>query len=258
MRIAICQLNTVWKDKKANFDKFEKLLADNDTGEIDLWVLPEMSFTGFSMDISDTAEDDCLTVEHIKKLAWKYSVNIGFGWTKRCGEKAKNIYTIVSAQGEILSDYAKIHPFSFANEDKYFEAGDTIPLFSICDIPFSNVICYDLRFPELFQIESVDAHMILVPANWPASRSEHWKTLLRARAIENQVYIIASNCVGDINGLTYSGDSCVVNPLGEVLTMLSNEEGLLIIDVEDDALQYRNAFPQKKDRRNAFYAGLLK
>ena len=94
---------------------------------------------------------------------------------------------------------------------------------------------------------------IIIPANWPAKRAEHWKALLKARAIENQVYIFAANCQGNIGGIYYSGDSCVINPDGQVLEMLSDQEGVIVYDLVDDVFLYRKAFPVLKDRRKDLY-----
>ena len=100
------------------------------------------------------------------------------------------------------------------------------------------------------------AHVIIVAADWPAGRSEHWKCLLRARAIENQCYILGVNTVGNQNGLYYSGDSCVVLPDGTVAEQLSDEEGLIFYDLVDDVEKFRRGFPMKQDRRVDLYAEL--
>jgi len=110
-----------------------------------------------------------------------------------------------------------------------------------------------LRFPEVFSIASHKADAIIIPANWPAKRREHWITLLRARAIENQVYIFAVNCVGNIGDLNYSGDSCVIKPDGEIVEMASYEEKLIIYDFQNDVAKYRSNFPVKQDRKVSLY-----
>lgn len=262
MRIALFQTHIIWEDKEANFAKLEAQLKAIHSQQVDLILLPEMSFTGFSMNTSHTAEKSGETIQRMQELARAYQIAIGFGWVKSCGEPdgcaekqalAENHYTVVAKDGAVLSDYAKIHPFSYSGEDLKFKGGDKLTVFELCGVPFSGFICYDLRFPEIFQAVSKIAHVIMVPADWPAKRSEHWKALLRARAIENQVYILAVNCVGQIDTLYYSGDSCVINPDGQVMDMLSDKEGVLIYDLQDDAEQYRSQFPVKKDRREELY-----
>lgn len=255
MKIALYQTNICWENKEKNYIQLEKRLSE--TKNIDLFLLPEMSFTGFSMNTEKTKEDDFKTVNKMSDYAKKYYTAIGFGWVKDCGEKSENHYTIVNKEGRVISDYAKIHPFSFSDENKKFQGGKKIDVFELEGIRFSSFICYDLRFPEIFQIASKKAHVILVPANWPQTRREHWKCLLRARAIENQVYIIAVNCVGEIGGVDYSGDSCVINPNGELLIESFGEESIIVYELNDDVLNFRNVFSMKKDRREDLYCSLF-
>lgn len=278
MRLFMYQMEIAWEEKEKNIKRLEEQLSSvfcnkeqiKDTGmksdhlqptdkkgcctsEKALVVLPEMSFTGFSMMIERTRESTMETVERMKELAVRFQVAIGFGWVKAVGEKAENHYTVVSHKGEILSDYIKLHPFSYAGEDEKFEKGNLFAEFVMEGIPFGSAICYDLRFPEVFQIESKKAHVIIVPANWPKARREHWITLLRARAIENQCYMIGINCVGQIGDLSYSGDSMIVNPNGEVVLRAGNGEQFLEYNLLDDVWEFRNNFPVKQDRRESFY-----
>lgn len=253
MKIALFQMYIEWENKKQNYKHLESELEELQGKNLDLLLLPEMSFTGFSMDIDKTKEADNQTVNQMKEYATRYNVSIGFGWVKDYGEKAENHYTIVDKDGKIVSDYIKIHPFSYSGEDKKFQSGKQIVSCSFQEIEFSTFICYDLRFPDVFQIASKTADIIIVPANWPQSRSEHWKTLLKARAIENQVYILAINCYGIINNQYYSGDSCVINPNGQVLERLSDTEGIVFYELLNDVKKYRNDFPTKKDRAEDLY-----
>jgi predicted amidohydrolase len=195
---------------------------------------------------------------------------IAFGWTKDTIDevneqdnnankststktKAENHYTVITPSGEIISDYTKIHPFSYANEDQFFHAGEQISQFQINDFTASTFICYDLRFPEIFQAASEKAQLIIVAANWPEARREHWRCLMRARAIENQVYMVGVNCVGEIGSTKYAGDSCIIDPQGNVLAELSYQEGLLIYDIKNDVAHYRKEFPVKQDRKLNIY-----
>lgn len=253
MKLALYQMNIIWEDKEANYMRVKQRLEIAHERRIELFLLPEMSFTGFSMNTNMTKESDSRTIKRMINYAKHYHMAIGFGWVKDCGEKSENHYTVVNRDGEILADYAKIHPFSYSGENEKFQGGKDIVAFRLNDIDFSSFICYDLRFPEIFQIASKKAKVFLVPANWPEARSEHWKCLLRARAIENQVYMAAINCVGEINGLGYSGDSCIIDPNGKVLAELPKKEGVLEYDLTDDVQEIRNRFPVKRDRREALY-----
>ena len=245
MKIALLQNQIIWEDKNRNIARIEKIISNNP--DMDLYLLPEMSFTGFSMNISKTAETGQETVDQIRKIAVDKNVSIGFGWVRQKGTKCENVYSIIDNKGILISEYTKIHPFSYSGEDKFFSGGNRITTFTIGGIPFSAFICYDLRFPELFRIICRDVHAVIIPANWPAKRSEHWKILLRARAIENQMYIFAVNCVGDMNGSYYSGDSCIINPNGDVIMSMSDQEGVLKYEFIDDVDQYRKAFPVLDD-----------
>ena len=256
MKIALAQTHIIWENKKLNIDKAKNIISTQVTAGVDAIFFPEMSFTGFSMNTSVTRESDDQTINEIRDIAQEFHTTIGFGWVKDCGQTCENHYTVLNCDGETISDYAKIHPFSYSGEDKYFRGGNKLSIFTIGDVPFTSFICYDLRFPELFRKAALKIHAIIIPANWPAQRSEHWKILLRARAIENQAYIFAINCFGYMHGQYYSGGSCVINPNGTVLETLSDEEGIITFDFNDDVLKYRSAFPVFQDIRWNVYNNL--
>lgn len=250
MKIALIQSRILWEDKDANISGFREIVSTHP--DVDLFLLPEMSFTGFSMNTALTAESRRETASVIREIAAANSVSIGFGWVRRTDQKCENVYSIIGKNGALISEYVKIHPFSWSGEDKYFTGGNRIPVFRMNDIPFAAFICYDLRFPELFRAVCKDVHAVILPANWPGKRSEHWKILLRARAIENRMYVFAVNCVGMMNDVYYSGDSCVIDPNGEVLMSLSDQEGVLIYDYHDDTEAFRETFPVLSDIRPDF------
>ena len=252
MKLGLVQYHIVWEDKKANREKVIESAKKAKENGVELLLFPEMTFTGFSMnvtDISEEKEEPDGTIAFMKETAKEYGIHIGAGWAERAGKKGKNHYTIINPVGEIALDYIKMHPFSYAGEDLYYEAGDNYEVAEIAGIPLTAFICYDLRFPISFWKASEKAHLIIVPANWPKRRIEQWKVLLRARAIENQVYIAAVNCVGMIGDIEYSGASCVINPRGEVLAMVEDEEQIVIVDIEDDVEIQRKKFPVHNDRR---------
>lgn len=259
MKIGIYQSSIVWEDKKKNIEMLKDLLASRVECSLDLLLLPEMSFTGFSMNTEITAEENGESLRNVSDIARQYKTRIGFGWVKKLEDRFFNCYSIVNGEGESLSEYYKIHPF-FSEQNRVTK-GTAITSFSIGSIPFSTFICYDLRFPEVFRIAARWAHIIVVAANWPKSRREHWITLLKARAVENQVYILGVNCVGNIGGTDYSGDSCVICPDGNVEMVKTDEEGLLVYDLNDNVEEIRKSFPVHKDSRwdmySAMYKGLI-
>ena len=280
MKVALCQLAIQFEKKEANTRRVIHFMEQAGSAGADLVLFPEMSLTGFSMNIALTGEKEKESVRCLCEEARRIGIAVGFGWTALVDREpaqtpggtvngasghvdmvrnsllGENHYTVINREGAVLSDYVKMHPFSCSGEDRYFAKGDRVVHFELSGIPFSGFICYDLRFPEIFQAVSDRAHMIIVAADWPGSRREHWQCLLRARAIENQCYILGVNCVGDQNGLHYTGDSCVILPDGTVAEQLTEAEGLILYDLTDDVEEYRRSFPVKKDRRQQLYAKL--
>lgn len=253
MKIALAQTCIEWENKQENYNIADEYAYVARKSGADIIFFPEMSFTGFSMNVQVTGEKNDQTVEKMREFAKKNSINIGFGWVHLSGEKATNHYSVVDSNGNLISDYCKIHPFSYGNESQYYEGGDKIVNYKLFGYNFSNFICYDLRFPEIFQIASKRSEIIVVPANWPKKREEHWKTLLKARAIENQCYILGVNCVGNMNGAEYSGCSMAVSPNGDILTTLENSMGIIYVKIEENVQDIRNSFPVKNDRKWELY-----
>jgi omega-amidase len=255
MRVGLCQMNITWEEKERNKIKAKKFIQEAAGQLVELILFSEMCLTGFAIDPKNTKEKELETIEFFGKCAKKYHIFIGFGWTKDYGSnnKAENHFSIVTPEGEVILDYTKIHPFSFAKEDKLFMSGQRIETCRIGEFPISTFICYDLRFPDVFQAVSDQVAIIIIPANWPEARRDQWRCLLKARAIENQVYILGINAVGKIGESNYAGDSCIIDPVGNVLTELSYEEGLLVYDIKNDVKDYREAFPVRKDRKVSLY-----
>lgn len=252
MKIAICQFEIQYEKKEKNMKRAESFIKEAALKGASFILFPEMSFTGFSMNTSLTGEEHNETVCLMRKLAKDIGIAVGFGWVNKKSE-SENHYTVVNKDGEILGDYTKIHPFSYAKEDDYFVGGTKVCTFVYDNFCFGLSICYDLRFPEIFQELSKVSDVILVPANWPSGRIAHWNTLLQARAIENQVYMIGINCTGRQGFTRYNGSSRVINPDGEILLNVGNEESLQMIEIENDVETFRKKFPTKKDRKTEIY-----
>lgn len=219
LRITTVQANQIWEDKPANLARYESLIEN--IAATDLIIFPEMFHTGFSMNVDALAE----TMEN----------SLGINWLKYCA-KTNNcaVYTsliieennafynrgvFIEPTGK-LSFYDKRKCFSLAHEDDFFTAGQNEIIIEYKSWKIQLQICYDLRFPEIvrnrIENESPAYDLILYVANWPKKRAEHWKALLKARAIENQCYVVGVNRVGtDGKGLEYSGDSSCFNALGK-------------------------------------------
>ena len=258
IQVALCQTNIAWEDKGKNLSRAAEVARQAAVKGALLTLFPEMTLTGFSMNISKTAEPYGHTIEKFASIAMDNGIAVGFGWTEACGDMAKNHYTVVSAKGDVLSDYVKLHPFSYGGEDKYFLPGSKIVSFNLQGINAAPFVCYDLRFPEVFQAASVNAHLLIVAANWPAARSSHWRALLVARAIENQSFVAGINCVGDVGPHNYSGGSMLVDPAGRIVEEIEGREGIIIAAIDTSSVErYRKAFPVKADRKADFYKTIL-
>ncbi len=255
MLIAIAQTDIKFEDTEYNIASAKRLALEASDKGSDIILFPEMSFTGFSMNASKIC-DQSGAIDEISALCRDNRIAIGFGWVER-KDHCKNHYTVIDKDGVVVSDYVKIHPFSAGGEAGLFIGGDEITCFTIENVVFSSFICYDLRFPELFRIASKKADVIIVPANWPNSRIDHWNCLIQARAIENQVYVIGINCFGMQDNIYYSGGSRVVNPNGQVVLESNGEEALLYYDLLNDVDEFRKAFPVQNDRREELYIEIL-
>jgi predicted amidohydrolase len=166
------------------------------------------------------------------------------------GEGPRNMAVAVGADGSVLARYAKLHPFSPAGEDRHYRRGDDLPVFDLLGMRAAMFVCYDLRFPEAFREAALrGAELFLVPANWPSRRVEHWRTLLRARAIENQAYVIGVNRVGKDPNEAYESSSMAVAPTGEVLL-----EGAGVVTIDPKLVRRARAdFPVLRDVREDRY-----
>lgn len=265
MKVAAVQMDIVWEEKEKNRKKCLAFLEKAQKQNAELILFPEMTLTGFSMNIDAIGEINDETTDWFKNKAREFGLYIGFGHvqktsgTQEVPSKGRNLFSMVSPEGIEIARYAKIHPFSFGMESRFYEGGSELVLARVKDFQVAPLICYDLRFPEIFQILSAQAQLIIVAANWPKSRREHWITLLKARAIENQCYIAGVNRVGRGGGLEYAGDSMIIDPTGTVISREVQGEGLLISDMEVKKVQdIREAFRVKDDRQEVLYASYYK
>ena len=261
MRIGLAQMDMIWEDKRRNFKKSLKFLEEASEKQVDLLVFPEMSMTGFSMRSEVIGEDKygafSETLDFFRRQAANYGLHIGIGYVQKAEPKAYNRYAIIDPRGEILADYAKIHPFSYGREASFYQGGEQLVTCQVKELVTAPLICYDLRFPEVFQILSKTAQLILLPANWPAARQDHFRLLLQARALENQCFVAGINRTGEGDGLIYSGGSLIADPSGNVVAEADSREQLLVADLDLQAVQqYQKEFPVKKDRRDELYVVL--
>ena len=261
MLIALASLDQIWENKSDNLSLCEKMIQIAKIHHSDLVIFPEMTLTGFSMNISSIAEqsDRSQTVDSFKKLADKYNISIIFGVAFNQFAKASNNAVFIDRSGEILGTYQKIHPFSFSNEDIYFEAGEKILTVKFESMSIGITICYDLRFPELYSALGASSDLIINIANWPHKRIEHWETLLKARAIENQIFVAGVNRTGkDNNGNLYEKSSMLIDANGKIMAPIYSEEHLDIYDVNKMyTSETKSKFSTIQDRNVKLYKRLL-
>lgn len=252
MIIATVSLEQIWENKKANLNNCRNFVEEASKKNAELIIFPEMTLTAFTMNIEvvNEIESDSFTIKLFQKLATANKIAIVFGVIIKEDEEASNRLYFVNEKGEILSKYKKIHPFTFANEDKYFCAGEKPQIVEYNGIKFGLSICYDLRFSNLYQYYAVkETDCILNIANWPAKRIEHWNTLLKARAIECQQFIIGVNRTGkDANNLEYIESSTIYNANGNELNFLDNNNTMKLFNMNlDDRKKFTKDFNTVQD-----------
>lgn len=254
LTVAIIQANQSWQDKEANFTHFENLLEQTGGACCDLIILPEMFNTSFSMDVKNLAEDTSGTsVQWLTNQAKKWNTRICTTLIIEEENKYYNRLVIVSERG-IEASYNKRHLFRMAGEHQYFESGEERVIYHLHGWRILLQVCYDLRFPVFSRSKTIEGKpeydLAIYPANWPERRAYAWTTLLKARAIENQVFAIGVNRVGkDGNELLYSGDSAVIDPWGndEYLATKNTEQVKILTLIADKLQQVRTAFPAYLD-----------
>lgn len=254
MKLALTQMDIVWENKEKNREVCDRLVREAADAGAQLILFPEMTLTGFTMRAGKFQEKENGSTERFfMELSEKYGISIVFGWIEEQRGKPFNLLEMVCGK-EVRMKYAKIHPFSHGGEGIYYGRGEEVVSAGFGQISMGGFICYDLRFPEVFQISSKKNQVIFVIANWPESRAEQWDILLRARAIENQCFMIGINRVGEGNGLFYRAGSQAYDPQGNCI--VRGRDGEELIYAEFDAAQaerYRREFPVKADRREELY-----
>jgi len=244
MKIALVQYSPTWEDKESNKQKILSMI--NKVEGADLFIFPEMTLTGFTMkskEMSETIQGD--SFRFFSSIAKEKSTNILAGIIERRNNCIYNTLIHVKPDGNLLKLYRKIHPFSYSSENEHYNAGTKPAYTKIKNWKIGLTICYDLRFPELYRkYGKKRAHLIVNIANWPDTRIEHWRTLLKARAIENQCYVAGVNRVGKDPKLNYIGFSTVFDPMGKEIVAVENEEKVILVELDKNYLnEVREKFP---------------
>ena len=260
LTITTIQTNLYWENKEANFLMLEDKIR-NIEDKTEIVVLPEMFSTGFSMRPADLGESmDGETVAWMKTMAEKYRVVLTGSLIIEEEGKYYNRLIWMLPNGQ-YGHYDKRHLFAFAGEDQHYSAGNQRKIASVKGWKINLQVCYDLRFPVWARQqqaasqpstegeEKLEYDVLIYVANWPERRSHAWKTLLCARAIENQCYVVGVNRVGkDGNDIYHSGNTMIIDPLGEVMYHMANEEDTFTITLQKEHLEIvRTKFPFWKD-----------
>lgn len=256
MKIYGLQIDSVWENKAPNHDKITALLHRAKPEAGSLVVIAEMFASGFSMNVAAIHDSDTQeTQDFLSRTAAEHKVFLlGGVVTKDASGLGRNESVVYSPEGLEIARYCKLQPFTLGGEKAAYVAGKDVCLFNWQDFTVACFICYDLRFPELFRRAALrGANLITVIASWPDVRVDHWLTLLKARAIENQAYVIGVNRCGNDPKLYHSGRSSIFDPSGKLLADAGSEEGWIETEVDlDSLLDYRNRLPFLYDIRPDF------
>lgn len=245
-------------DTEYNFSRARTLLEKAAQNRPDVIMLPETWNTGFfpKDDIDDTADENAVkTKALLSRISREYKVNIvGGSVTEKKDGKFFNTCYVFDDKGNNIASYSKAHLFSPMEENRYYSAGDGICLFTVNGIKAAVMICYDLRFPEFARKAALSgAEVIFVPAQWPKERISQMKILLRARAVENQMFALLCNSCGEAYNTLYGGSSLVCDPLGNTDSAGDGEE-ILFVSCDTDVIKdIRKSINVFSDRREDIY-----
>jgi predicted amidohydrolase len=253
MKVIGLQIDISWENKRANHAKARAMIESARPQPGSLVVLPEMFATGFSMNVAAIHDSDSReTQDFLAGAAADYRVYLlGGVVTKDLSGRGRNECVVYSPEGVEVARYCKLQPFTLGGESDNYVAGDQTCLFTWADFTVAPFICYDLRFPEIFRAAvRRGANLYTVIASWPIAREEHWITLLKARAIENQAYVVGVNRSGRDPNFVYPGRSIIVHPSGEVLADAGKEESFISAELNlEDLTEYRRKLPFLNDMR---------
>jgi predicted amidohydrolase len=253
LTISLAQMNIVLGDTRRNFNTMQDWAIEAARRGSHLVIFPELWPTGYALEQSKELASALNTglFAQVTTVAQQNKISIFGSMLEKRGLETANSAAFFAPNGRMLGVYRKLHLFRLMDEDRWLQPG-TGPL--LIDLPWGATgmaICYDLRFPELFRRYAADgARLIMLSAEWPAERIEHWRALVRARAIENQCYMLACNAAGQTGGTVFGGHSMIVDPWGDVVIEGGSGPMLLTAEIELDLVdEVRRRLPALTDRR---------
>ena len=257
LRISLGQMQVVLGDVRKNTNTAEEMITEAAQRGSHLIVLPELWSTGYALDQSRELANQLNvgTFAQMATLATQNKISIVGSVLEKRGLEVSNSGTFFAPNGRLMGVYRKVHLFRLMAEDRWLQPGSA-PL--LMDLPWGTTgmaICYDLRFPELFRRYAVQgAKVIVLPAEWPIERIDHWRTLLQARAIENQCFMVATNCAGVSGDKTFGGHSMIVDPWGKIVVEIGENPMLVTAEIDLDYVDVvRNRISVFDDRRPDVY-----
>lgn len=262
MKLGCIQLQVAFGDVEKNFSRVEEFIREAANKGAEIVILPEMWNTSYALEkLEGLADvDGERTKAFLSQLAKELHVHIvGGSVATKKGDKFYNTMLVYNNEGELVGEYDKAHLFRLMDEHLHLSSGNTQNNFKLGDLDAAGVICYDIRFPEWLRLHALNgAKVLFVSAQWPTARIDHWKTLLQARAIENQCFVVAVNRISR-NKDNFNGQSMVIEPWGEILWTGGEDEELAIVDVDFSKVdEVRTRIPVYDDRRPELYQDVLK
>jgi predicted amidohydrolase len=256
--ISLGQMDVRIGQPDRNLAKVEELAARASRRGSNFLLLPELWSTGYDLEHSyeHATRIDSGVFASVSTLAQKYKLAILGSCLSLVGPgQYANTAVLFDEKGDNIADYSKIHLFKLMDEPRYLTPGN-VPVIANTKMGKAGLaICYDLRFPELFRYYALQgASMVMIPAEWPWPRLSHWRTLLRARAIENQLFIFACNRVGSSKKSTFFGHSMIIDPWGEIVIEGGEDEELITTGIDlGQVKSVRTTIPVFEDRRPDIY-----
>jgi len=257
LSIALAQADFVFGKPEKNFQKASQMINDAAEKGADIVLLPELWSSGFDLvncrEYASSIDEGWFS--SMQSAAREHKIALGCSLIEEDHGEFFNTFVFYDSSGTLLGTYRKIHLFQMLGEQDHFQSGTELSSFDFNSVKIGLATCYDLRFPELFRAYAVEGvGLMLIVAEWPAKRVNHWNLLLQARAIENQFFVGAVNKVGESKGTRLGGSSAVVNPMGEYLVQGGEKESLLIAEINlKEVDKIRRWMPVLKDRKPDLY-----
>ena len=255
INITLIQMNVALGIPEKNLKRFNQLL-DSSHSDSDIILLPELWSSGYDYEnFSRLADTTPFILEQMALTAQSHSTYIGGSLVEADNHNFYNTFYMLDPNGRQIAAYRKIHLFSLMEEEKHFAPGKTPCLIKICGLSVGLMTCYDIRFPELSRnLTLKGAELLLVCAQWPKPRAVHWRTLLKARAIENQCYVAACNRIGKSAENHYPGNSAIYDPWGEPVLAAPPRQGAFSATIDPAKIeQTRTTITCYNDRRPEIY-----